>query len=67
MIITLMPQHIGSDGFTTGIPGICPDCFADQTSFPHPEHYYCEHRERLAVKRDMGWETFRDVEVSDFG
>ncbi len=56
-----MPRHIGSDGFTKGIPGICPECFSEQTSYPHPKHYYCKHRERLAVQIEGGWETFRDV------
>jgi len=56
-----MPRHIGSDGFLDGIPSICPGCFSEQTSTPHPKHYYCKHRERLAVQVEGGWETHRDV------
>ncbi len=56
-----MPRHIGSDGFLDGIPGICPECFAEQTRTPHPKHYYCKHRERLAVQREGGWETYTNV------
>ncbi len=56
-----MPRHIGSDGFLDGVPGICPECFSEQTSTPHPKHYFCRHREWLAVQREGGWETFRDV------
>ncbi len=56
-----MPRPIGSDGFLDGIPGICPECFAAHTRTPHPKHYYCKHRERLAVQRAGGWETYRDV------
>ncbi len=52
-----MPRHIGSDGFLDGIPGICPECFSEQARTPHPKHYYCKHREQLAVQRDGGWET----------
>ena len=44
-----------------GIAGICDECFLDQTRFPHPPSYYCEHRRRLAVQVQGGWETFRDV------
>ncbi len=46
-----MPRHIGSDGFQDGIPGICPECFSEQTQTPRPKHYYCKHRERLTSKR----------------
>ena len=37
------------------------ECFEEQTSTPHPEHYYCKHRERLAVQREGGWETYTNV------
>ena len=56
-----MPRHIGSDGFLDGIPGICDQCFREQTRSPHPDYYYCEHRQRLGVQVQGGWETFRDV------
>ncbi len=60
-----MPIQIGSDGFLDGIPSICPECFAEQTGSPHPKHYYCKHRERLAVQREGGWETYTDVAPED--
>ena len=56
-----MPRHIGSDGFLDGIPSICLACFSEQTSTPHPKHYYCKHRERLAVQMEGGWETYTNV------
>ncbi len=56
-----MPRHIGSDGFLDGIPGICRKCFSEQNRTPHPKHYYCKHRERLAVQIEGGWETYTDV------
>ena len=56
-----VPQISGSDGFTTGLPGICADCFK-QTRDPHPPYYYCEHNQRLVVWRAGFWETFRGVE-----
>ena len=53
-----MVKHFGSDGFDTGIPGICDECFKEQKP---SERYYCEHNKRLAVFQDEYWETLRDV------
>ena len=55
---SLYAQTSGSDGFLTGLPGICAVCF----ELPHPPYYYCEHNKRLVVWRDGFWETLRDVE-----
>ncbi len=41
-----MPKHSGSDGFQTGLPGICDECFQEQKP---SERYYSEHNQRLAV------------------
>jgi hypothetical protein len=61
-------MQINSDGFLDGIPGICSECFSEQKTSPHPKHYYCRHRERLAVQREGGWETFSDVssEITEY-
>ena len=60
-----MVRHIGSDGFSTAIPGICEDCFSSQKSDRCPAHYYCSHNLKLAVKREGGWETFSKVSVAE--
>jgi hypothetical protein len=52
-------KHFGSDGFDTGIPGICDECFQKQKP---SERYFCEHNKRLAVFSERYWETARDVE-----
>jgi len=36
----LMVKHFGSDGFDTGLPGICDECFKEQKP---SERYFCEH------------------------
>jgi len=51
-----MTKHSGSDGFQTGLPGICDECFKEPS-----ERYYCPHYKRLAVLSEGCWETFRDV------
>ncbi len=53
-------QHSESDGFQTGIPGICDECFEEQKP---SERYYCPHNKRLVVFGEGWWETFRDVET----
>ncbi len=58
----LVPRHIGSDGFQTGILGICDECFQEQKP---SEKYFCEHNKRLAVYQGGYWETFRDVESDE--
>ena len=62
-----MPRHIGSDGFLDGIPGICGECFREQTRAPHPKRYYCLHRERVAVRIDGGWETAKEAGDTEEG
>ena len=57
-----MVKHFGSDGFDTGIPGICDECFQEQKP---SERYYCEHNKRLAVYQNGYWETFKDVGPED--
>ncbi len=57
-----MPKHSGSDGFQTGLPGICDECFKEQKP---SERYYCPHSKRLAVLSEGCWETFRDVMTED--
>ena len=50
-----------SDGFTTGLPGICADCFKQQTAHPHARYYCCKHNQRLVRLRGGFWETSRGV------
>jgi hypothetical protein len=57
-----MVKHFGGDGFDTGIPGICDECFKEQKP---SERYYCPHNKRLAVYQDGYWETARDVEPDE--
>ncbi len=51
-----MVKHFGSDGFDTGIPGICDEYSKEQKS---SERYYCEHNKRQAVFSEGCWETSR--------
>jgi len=57
-----MPKHSGSDGFHTGLRGICDKCFQEQKP---SERYYCPHIRRLAVLSEGCWETFRDVGLDE--
>ncbi len=53
-----MVKHFGGDGFDTGIPGICDECFRES---PNAMRYDCPHNQWSAVYKDGYWETFRDV------
>ena len=56
-----MPKLSGTDAFTDGFPGICSDCFLEQTRSPHPAYYYCEHNQQLAVQVDGCWEPYQGI------
>ena len=62
---SLMSRISGSGGFACGLPGICADCFQQQTRDPHPPYYYCEHNQRLVVWQNAFWETFSNILLMD--